>query len=110
METAIRENGDIVIIDINGEIDLYHANDLRQQIKEFQETGKVKIIVNLKETPYIDSSGIGVLTSNLRALQKSGGDLKICHLQDPVQKIFEFSKLNTLFQIFETEEDAVNSW
>ncbi|MDH4128778.1 MAG: STAS domain-containing protein [Spirochaetota bacterium] len=110
MEIKLRENKNITILDITGEIDLQHANELRNMIKDLSDKGKINILINFKNAPYIDSSGIGVLVSKLNFLRKLKGDLKIMNLNDNVKRVFEFSKLDTLFQIFSNEENAIKTW
>jgi len=80
MDIAIRESDDVIIMDINGEIDLYNAPDIKESIRVQIESGKNNIIINLDKVSYIDSSGIGVLISSLSNLKKAGGSLKIINV------------------------------
>ena len=68
------------------------------------------IIINLKETTYIDSSGIGALITSFSEVKKEGGVLKICETHETVKKIFALTKLNLFFKIYETQEEAINSF
>ncbi len=109
MEIDIRDIDSVVVLDINGEIDLYNAPEIKSKITELMETGKKDIIINLKKVSYIDSSGIGVLISSLSNLKKAGGSLKIINVYDSVKKVFELTKLTSFFDIYGSEEEAINS-
>ena len=112
MEISIREtdNGNFVIFDINGEIDLYNAPEIKDQIKAMMDKGKVNIIINLDKVSYIDSSGIGVLISSLSNLKKAGGCLKIINVYASVRKVFELTKLTSFFDIYDSEQEAIDSY
>ena len=69
MEITQRENGGIVIMDIQGEIDLYNAPEIKDNIQKLIEAQKYNIIINLEKVSYIDSSGIGALISSLFQLE-----------------------------------------
>ncbi|MDH4129255.1 MAG: STAS domain-containing protein [Spirochaetota bacterium] len=100
----------IIVLDINGEIDLYNAPEIKKKIKEQMDEGKNNVIVNLDKVSYVDSSGIGVLISSLSQLKKVGGGLKIINVYASVKKVFELTKLTSFFEIFESEEEAVKSF
>jgi anti-sigma B factor antagonist len=110
MEIKRREVGDIVIFDINGEIDLYNAPEIKEKIKEEMNKNKVNIIINLDKVTYIDSSGIGVLISSLSNLKKVGGGLKLINVYASVRKVFELTKLTSFFDIYDSETDALNAF
>lgn len=112
MEINMREveSEGVTLLDIKGEIDLYNAPDIKDTIKNQIDAGKKKIIINLKDVSYIDSSGIGALISSLSNLKKVGGGLKIIHVYDSVKKVFELTKLTSFFEIFNNEDEAVGSF
>lgn len=107
MEINRRESGEIIIFDINGEIDLYNAPEIKDKIKEEMNKNKVNIIINLDKVSYIDSSGIGVLISSLSNLKKVGGALKLINVYASVRKVFELTKLTSFFDIYDSETDAL---
>ncbi|HBE04018.1 MAG: anti-anti-sigma factor [Spirochaetes bacterium GWF1_41_5] len=107
MEIKTREREGIIIFDITGEIDLYNAPEIKDSIKKQIDQGHKKIIINLENVSYIDSSGIGALISSLSNLKKIGGGLKIINVYDSVKKVFELTKLTSFFQIFNNEDEAV---
>ena len=103
MEIDTREQGGIVILSINGEIDLYNAPELKEAIQKLVDEKKNKIIVNLDRVSYVDSSGIGALISSFSNLKKQEGSLRICNVSGSVRKVFELTKLTTFFDIDDTE-------
>ncbi|EIE00970.1 MULTISPECIES: STAS domain-containing protein [Leptospira] len=107
MEITRRESGNIVILDINGEIDLYNAPEIKDVIAKLIEEQKYYTIINLEKVSYIDSSGIGALISSLSNLKKYQGGLKIINVAGSVRKVFELTKLTSFFEIFDNEADAV---
>jgi anti-sigma B factor antagonist len=107
MEINRRESGEIIIFDINGEIDLYNAPEIKEKIKEEMNKSKANIIINLDKVSYIDSSGIGVLISSLSNLKKIGGALKLINVYASVRKVFELTKLTSFFDIYDSEADAL---
>jgi anti-sigma B factor antagonist len=107
MEINRRESGEIIIFDINGEIDLYNAPEIKDKIKDEMNKNKVNIIINLDKVSYIDSSGIGVLISSLSNLKKVGGALKLINVYASVRKVFELTKLTSFFDIYDSEADAL---
>lgn len=105
-----REVGDVVILDIKGEIDLYNTPELRQAIENQISRGKNKIIINLADVSYIDSSGIGALISAASTLKKYNGSLKITNLYGAVRKVFELTKLTSFFEVYRDVRDALESF
>jgi len=110
MEINSREVGDIVIFDINGEIDLYNAPEIKEKIKDELNKNKVNVVINLDRVSYIDSSGIGVLISSLSNLKKIGGALKLINVYASVRKVFELTKLTSFFDIYDNESDALSAF
>ncbi|EPG76373.1 STAS domain protein [Leptospira fainei serovar Hurstbridge str. BUT 6] len=106
MEITRRESGNIVILDINGEIDLYNAPEIKDVIAKLIEEQKYYTIINLEKVSYIDSSGIGALISSLSNLKKYQGGLKIINVAGSVRKVFELTKLTSFFEIFDNEAEA----
>ena len=110
MEITKRENDNISIIDINGEIDLYNAPEIKDVINALIAEQKVNVIINLEKVSYIDSSGIGALISSLSNLKKYQGGLKIINVFASVRKVFELTKLTSFFEIYDSEEEALSNF
>lgn len=106
MDIQIREKSDVIILDVNGEIDLYNAPEIKESISKLIERQKFNIVVNLANVSYIDSSGIGALISSLSNLKKFNGTMKIINLSGSVRKVFELTKLTSFFEIYDSEAEA----
>lgn len=110
MEIKQRSNNDVIILDIEGEIDLYNAPEIKDIINQLIEDQKYNVIINLEKVTYIDSSGIGALISSLSNLKKYQGGLKIINVYASVRKVFELTKLTSFFEIFDSENEALESF
>jgi len=110
MDITKRSNDDVVILDIAGEIDLYNAPEIKDIINGLIEEQKFNVIINLEKVTYIDSSGIGALISSLSNLKKYQGGLKIINVYASVRKVFELTKLTSFFDIYNSEEEALESF
>ena len=110
MDISTREKGKVLIFDIRGDLDAKSASVLKEKINEKITDGKSLILINLTDVPYMDSAGLGVLVSGLKNANRLSGDLRIWGLQEEVKSIFELTRLNKVFQIFEDELTAVSSY
>lgn len=106
-----REREGIVIMDLNGRLIVGEpVAGLRERIRELSDAGSNNVILNLKEVDYIDSTGLGGLVISYTSLKKSGGALKLLHLTRRNIELLVLTKLTTVFEIFDDEQDAVNSF
>jgi anti-sigma B factor antagonist len=110
MDITTRSKGDVIVLDIAGEIDLYNAPEIKDIINKLIEERKYNVVINLEKVSYIDSSGIGALISSLSNLKKYQGGLKIINVFASVRKVFELTKLTSFFEIFDSEDEAVKSF
>jgi anti-sigma B factor antagonist len=107
--TARHEN-DAVIAPVRGEIDLHNSPDLRGALIELIARVQPKrLILNLGNVPYMDSSAIAVLVEMLQKMKKQGGKIFLTNLQPRVKGLLEIARLNTIFGIAATEEDALKA-
>ena len=95
------------IVRISGEINLDTSPDLRKACIELLDKGEKDIVVSLKEVSYLDSAGLATLIELLQKIKGKGGTLKLCGLSDSVRTVFELNKLDTIFSLFPSEEDAL---
>ena len=110
MEINSRETGNIVILDIMGDIELYNASAIMNTINRLCEEKKYNIIINLKGVNYIDSSGIGVLISGLLHLKEHKKGMKLINLYASVRKVFELTNLTSFFEIYDSEVEAIKAF
>lgn len=111
LEIRQREREEIVILDLEGRITAgEEAARLRETLRGLAAGGKTRVILNLQNVDYIDSTGLGTLVMGFTTLRKAGGMLKLLHLSRRNIELLVFTKLETVFEIFDDELDAVNSF
>lgn len=112
LDISERLMGDVTILDMSGKITIGEGSvALRTAIRRLLEEGKKKILLNLAKVGYIDSSGIGELVSSYTAIGKEeGGQLKLLNLTQKLQDLLTITKLLTVFDVYESEEEALNSF
>lgn len=106
-----RQVGDVNVIAVIGRITIGEGSSaLRETVRGLVERKQLKILLNLGEVPYIDSSGIGELVSAYGAVTKSGGQFKLSNLTKRVKDLLKISRHDMLFDIHEEEAAAVKSF
>ena len=106
-----RQAGDVTILDLSGSVRMGEgAVALRNSIRGLIDGGKKKILLNLAKVGYIDSSGIGELVSSYTAINKEGGQLKLLNLTQKLQDLLTITKLLTVFDVYDSEEEALASF
>lgn len=110
MSFTVSRQGDITIVEIEGQLIVGNRQDLKQKVLDEVEKGARKVLIDFSRTGYIDSSGLGVLVSLAKRIRDSGGELRLASLHDELQTLFELTKLDTLFQISKTREHALVSF
>lgn len=106
-----RQAGDVTIMDLDGKVTIGEGSvALRNAIRRLLGEGKSKILLNLAGVGYIDSSGIGELVSSFTAVNKEGGTLKLLNLTQKIQDLLAITKLLTVFDVFDSEAEALASF
>jgi anti-sigma B factor antagonist len=106
-----RQNGDVVLMDVGGKITLGDGSvAIREAVKKLVADGSKKIVLNLGDVTYIDSSGIGELVSAFTTVSNNGGSLKLLNLTKRVHDLLQITKLYTVFEVFNDEAAAVASF
>ena len=106
-----RQVGDVTILDMDGKITIGEGSvALRTAIRRLLEEGKKKILLNLAKVNYIDSSGIGELVSSYTAIGKEQGQLKLLNLTQKLEDLLTITKLLTVFDVYDSEEEALASF
>lgn len=106
-----RQIGDVTVIDAAGRITLGEGSTtFREAIKDLVAKGRTKVLLNLGEISYIDSSGIGEMVSGFTSVSNAGGQLKLLNLTKRVQDLLQITKLYTVFEVFDDEAAALASF
>jgi len=106
-----RQVGDVTVVDAAGRITLGEGSSaLRDMLRDMVAKGQKKILLNLSEVSYIDSSGIGELVSGFTTVTNQGGALKLLGLTKRVKDLLQITKLYTVFDVHDDEASAVRSF
>src|SRR5260370_4776058 len=105
-----RQVDDVTVIDLSGRITLGEGSSvIRDAVRDLIAKGSRKILLNLGDVSYIDSSGVGELVSGYTSVTNAGGTLKLLSLTKRVKDLLQITKLYTVFDVHEDEEHAVRS-
>lgn len=111
VKLTTRQVGDVTVIDAVGRITLGDgASTFRDTIRDLASTGHKKLLLNLAEVSYIDSSGIGEMVSGFTTVSNQSGVVKLLNLTKRVKDLLQITKLYTVFEVFEDETAAVRSF
>jgi anti-sigma B factor antagonist len=111
MKIVERQSGDVVILDLHGKILIGEGEDaLRDAVSRLVESGKKKILLNLAEVPYVDSAGLGEIVRCYTTVSRQSGHLKLINLTKKIKDLLSITKLLTVFETYDAEEDAVKSF
>jgi anti-sigma B factor antagonist len=111
VKLTTRQVGDVTVVDAVGRITLGDgASTFRDTIRSLVGSGHKKMLLNLGEVSYIDSSGIGEMVSGYTTVNNQGGQVKLLNLTKRVKDLLQITKLYTVFEVFEDETAAVQSF
>lgn len=106
-----RPAGDVTILDLSGKITIGEGSvQLREAVRSLLDQNKKKILLNLGDVSYVDSSGIGELVSSYTTTNNAGGQLKLLNLTKKIKDLLMITKLLTVFQTYDNEAEAVASF
>lgn len=101
------EQNGVVVVAVDGQLIVGNRQELKQKILDALESGDRKFLVDFTKTGYIDSSGLGVLVSLSKKIRDQGGDLRLSGLNEDLKTLFELTKLDTLFAISDSPDEAL---
>ncbi len=110
MEINVREETNVTILTLKGRLDLATGSALKEQIKQLLEKERTAVHLNLGDVEFINSSGLGSLVSIMKEIRLRKGRLTLSNLASYVQEIFEITQLSHIFEIYATEQEALNSY
>ena len=111
VKLTTRQVGDVTVIDAVGRITLGEGSSaFRDTLRDLANKGNKKLLLNLGDVTYIDSSGIGELVSGFTTVTNGGGSLKLLHLTKRVKDLLQITKLYTVFDVHDDEAAAVRSF
>jgi anti-sigma B factor antagonist len=111
VKLSTRQVGNVSVIDVAGRITLGEGSSaLRETLRDMVAKNQTKILLNLADVTYIDSSGIGELVSGYTTVTNTGGALKLLNLNKRVKDLLQITKLYTVFEVHEDEAAAIRSY
>jgi anti-sigma B factor antagonist len=110
MSFQVSKNGEVTLIEVEGQLIVGNRQELKQQVLEQLEQGDLKFVIDFANTGYIDSSGLGVLVSLSKKIREQGGELRLSNLNEDLRTLFELTKLDTLFRIADDKEEALQGF
>lgn len=109
LSLSTRTEGDRTVVEVGGEIDVYTAPKLREQLVDLVADGKYHLVVDMERVDFLDSTGLGVLVGALKRVRSNDGDLYLVCTQPRIRKVFEVTGLTKVFSLFDTVDEAVAS-
>jgi len=111
MEIVERTVSDVTVLDLKGKMTLGEGDELlKDKINSLLAAGKKKLLLNLEAVPYIDSAGLGEVVRTYTTVSRQGGSLKLLNLTKRIEDLLSITKLLTVFDTFDSEAEAVQSY
>ena len=110
MAFEVTDKGGVTIIDVEGQLIVGNRQELKQKVLERLDSGERKFLIDFTNTGYIDSSGLGVLVSLSKKIREQGGELRLANLNEDLKTLFELTKLDTLFHISNSRDEALQTY
>jgi len=111
LKMTTREVDGVAVVALDGRIVLgEESNALREKVKSLVAEGKKKIVLNMENVSFIDSAGLGTLVAAHHSAKGQGASLRLCHLGAKFSEVLQITKLMTIFEVYNTEAEAVASF
>jgi anti-sigma B factor antagonist len=111
MQIEERAVGDVVVLDMKGRVTLGDGDQLlKDKVNSLVNQGRKRIVLNLAGVPYIDSAGLGEIVGSYTTVSRQGGSLKLLNLTKKITDLLAITKLLTVFETFDSEDEAVRSF
>jgi len=110
MQINFEDKSGVSVCKVTGDIDINSSPDMKKSFEKVFKEKKDKVVINLGEVGYVDSSGLATIVEILKNMRLYNGKLKLAGLSDKVMGLFEITKLDRLFDISQTAEQAINSF
>jgi len=110
MKICKTKQQDVIICNIDGDVDIDSSPELRKTFNELIADKAKKIVLNLAKVSYIDSSGLATFVEFLKLAKGYGGDIRLANLTEKVKGLFEITKLDRIFKVYSTPEEAVGDF
>jgi len=108
--TVTKDSGGVYVVKVEGQLIVGNRQELKSAVQQALEQGERRFLIDFSRTGYIDSSGLGALVSISKKVREQGGELRLSGLNEDLRSLFELTKLDTLFAIAETPEQALSNF
>jgi anti-sigma B factor antagonist len=106
-----RTVGDVTVLELSGRLALSEGEaEFRQRIDQFVADRRLKLVVDMKMVTYIDSAGVGALVAKFLSVRRAGGHLKLLHMTPRSNRLMSITRLQLVFEIYESEQEALASF
>ena len=105
-----RDGSGVTVVKVEGQLVVGNRQELKDLVFAALDKGERRILIDFSQTGYIDSSGLGALVSISKRVREAGGELRLSGLNEDLRSLFELTKLDTLFAIAETPQQALSSF
>ena len=109
LETAINEVSQVPVVRVVGEIDVYTAPDFKSAINKVIDSGATKIVIDLTDVSYMDSSGFGTLLGATKRIRPKGGAISLIGCSEAIERMLKITRLDTIFGMYPTVDEAVEA-
>lgn len=106
---TLESKPDLAIVLLKGRLDVYYSSEIENELEQLIQGGKKNLILNLSGIEYLSSSGLRIFIAVSRKLKEINGQLKLVKLNETAKKIFKIVELIDMFDIYETEEEAIKT-
>jgi anti-sigma B factor antagonist len=110
MDIDVSQTGGVTLVMPRGDLDLSTADQVKRTLSQLIDRGQSKLVLDLGNVAYIDSSGLGALVAAMKQARAVGGNLRLCGLQDDVRSILEMTRLIKVITVHSDRQEAVASW
>jgi anti-sigma B factor antagonist len=105
-----RDGSGVTVVKVDGQLIVGNRQELKDLVFAALDAGERRLLIDFSQTGYIDSSGLGALVSISKRVREAGGELRLSGLNEDLRSLFELTKLDTLFAIAETPQQALSSF
>ncbi len=107
MGFAIERDGDLLAVSVDGQLVVGNRQEFKQLVLDEVEEGARRVLIDFSNTGYIDSSGLGALVSLGKRIRERGGELRLAGLNEDLRTLFELTRLDTLFKLYDARDTAL---
>lgn len=107
MNFEVSTQNDVTVVEVTGQLIVGNRQELKDDVLKLLASGARKFLIDFRDTAYIDSSGLGVLVSLSKKIREKGGEMRLSNLNEDLRTLFELTKLDTLFHIADSRDQAL---